>query len=220
MNSPTMPDRDLQSVYEQIFIGDHSFEVIRSRFGKQALHVTTPRGSGEKLFIKVYTHNSLIGRFKARMAATGGLHDWHICSRMAAIGIPVPRPVGKGCWPKQALLPRKTLFAQDWVKDGQPLSQLLRQKRESGNVDEQWLHRLYDEIGKFVAAIHQRGFFPRDLHPGNLLLRQPAPDAIRLELIDYESIRRRGPYRKNKAHLNLGHICSYLNTFRPTSTNG
>lgn len=215
MNRLTSPDHILQQMYEQILHGDHSFKTIRSRLGKQILCVPDPQANGENLFVKIYSHSGFFERLKARLARTGAIHDWHICNQLSLAGVSVPRPVGQCCWPDRALLPYKTLFAQQWIKDGQPLSQLIRRKKEAGKISGQWLNRLYDAIGKFVAVIHQQGFFPRDLHPGNLLLSESIEGKIVLTLIDYESIRRRRPYRKNKAHLNLGHICSYFRGFSP-----
>lgn len=215
MSRLTSADQILQRMYQQILNGDHSFEIVRSRSGKQILCVPAAQANGQKLCVKTYSHNGIIERLKARLARTGGLHDWNLCNQLAHAGVSVPHPMGCGRWPARARLPRKTLFAQQWVEDGQPMSQLMRRKKEAGSISEPWLHRLLESIGRFVAVIHQKGFFPRDLHPGNLMLHEPLSGDIGLSLIDYESIHRRHPYRKNKAHLNLGHICSYFNAFLP-----
>ena len=205
----------MQPLFQKILSDDHTFEVVRSRFDRQILRVPANHPGETDLFVKVYRHLGLISRFKAGMAKTGGYHDWRICGRLYRAGLCVPQPVGRAKKPAWGMLPHKTLFAQQWISDGHPLSQLVHQKKKAGQLTEQWLGRLHDAIGEFVATIHQQGLYPRDLHPGNVLLREPEKEEFTLILVDYESIQKRRPYQKSKAHLNLGHICSYLDAFSP-----
>lgn len=218
MNRDAALNHHMSSLFRQILSGDHAFEPIRVRSNKQILRVPlnwSDRTAEIDLFVKVYNHTSLKSRFKARTARSGGYHDWHICCRLIAAGLCVPRPIGRASEPLRTLLPRKTLFAQEWIADGQTLSNLLHQKSQSGQISNKWLNRLYDTIGKFVATIHQCGFSARDMHPGNLLLSKTSGEELNLMLIDYESIRHRRLYRRSKVQLDLGHICSYLDGFAP-----
>lgn len=211
----TFPDNKLQPVFDHIFGDEHPFEIVRTRFDRQILRVPLLNADAGDLFIKLYRHQGIIARLKARLAKIGGLHDWRMCGLLAKSGLAVPNPLGCAGWPQRNMMPKKTLFAQQWIKDGQPLSQAVHRKKENEQLSDQWLNRLLAILGRFVATIHQQGFFPRDLHPGNLLLRETSQGQLDLMMIDYESICRRRSCRKNLAHLSLGHICSYLNAFSP-----
>lgn len=203
----------LQSLFDAVFQEDHPYPVIRTRGNRQILRVPSLDIDTPALCVKVYHHLEKTDRLKAGLARTGGLHDFCLCDRLYKAELPVPHPVGCAGWPKGHLLPRKTVFAQPWINGAVPLSQLIHRKKEAGQIFDGWLARLFDQLGKSMAAIHQRGFFPRDMHPGNLLVKETNQELPELWLIDYESVRLRRLRRKSIAHLSLGHLCSYLNAF-------
>ena len=206
-------ENPLQRLFDSIFLEDHAFKVVRSHANRQVLRISPSDTNTEALFVKVYHHSARGERFKARLAMTGGLHDFRICDLLRKAKLPAPKPVACASWPPKHLLPQKTMFVQQWIRGSAPLIELIKRKKDAGQLSDQWLVGVFEKLGRFVATIHQCGFFPRDLHPANLLARETSPGRFQLWMIDYESVSRRHLRRRNIAYLNLGHLCSYLDGF-------
>ena len=203
----------LQPLFDSVFREEYPDRIIRIRGNRQILHIPSVDVDTDDLCIKVYRHVAKTDRLKAKVAGIGGLHDFRMGSLLFNAEVAVPTPLGWASWPPGHLFPHKTAFAQQWIHGAEPLSQQIHRKKEAGHLSHGWLTRLLDRLGRFVATIHQRGFFPRDMHPGNLLLKETRLGKPELWLIDYESLRLRRLRRKSIAHLSLGHLCSYLDAF-------
>ena len=207
-----------QLVSEQGPEQDGPFELIRSRLGKHVYRVRDILENGSDMFAKVYCHKGCTRQFKAYLGKTGGGHDWRIATGLVKAGSFAPQPLGWACQGKSRLLPRKTVFAQQWLSNGISLNRLLKEKQKNDPMFADWMQQVGVSIGEFIAKIHGSGFWPRDFHPENLMINVAGAsdqDRIRPDksfiLIDYEAVE----IKRNAAsvaHLSLGHMASYLLT--------
>jgi tRNA A-37 threonylcarbamoyl transferase component Bud32 len=81
------------------------------------------------------------------------------------------------------------------------MEQTLPKRR--GQRQAEMRQRLAQEMGCFVARMHQAGVTHQDLHPGNLLLRLDHEDTPRLYLIDLHAVRLGGELHWNASRDNL-----------------
>ncbi|MCC5866255.1 MAG: 3-deoxy-D-manno-octulosonic acid kinase [Wenzhouxiangella sp.] len=99
--------------------------------------------------------------------------EWQVLVRLAAAGLPVPRPLMASC--ERSGLSYRGALLSERIPDALPLSQLL-----GVLTDADWLE-LADTLSRFFAA----GLIHADLNPGNLL----RDSAGRWYLLDFDRAR-------------------------------
>jgi tRNA A-37 threonylcarbamoyl transferase component Bud32 len=113
------------------------------------------------LLIKQYFYRGPIDVFKTLARRTPALREWRALREAERRRLPVPKPLALGRGERQSLLvtefvePAVTL--EDFVK-AEPAVGIRR--------------RTIREIAVLIRTMHDAGLYQRDLHPGNLLLRE------------------------------------------------
>jgi hypothetical protein len=148
-------------------------------------------------FIKVYNYQSLAGRLRGIRRNTGpctqsrALREARALLWLAKQGFPAPRPVVVLEARRWKLLTKAVLVTVAWP--GQRLDRLLP---ELPSVRRQ---QLAQDLGRFVAEMHRRGFRDRNLDLRNLLARERPDQTFELAKIDSGRYRILAPGRGEDA---------------------
>lgn len=199
LNPPKeMTDRWEDRPLASFFHDRRGCAVVRKDSNKVLLRVSGGVGDNADLFIKIYLHPSLCSRVQACWRRAGGARELNVCRRLRSLGVPTPEPVG--CAVERAWfgLPRRSLYAANWIGDAVTLQDLISHEYDRKQDRNEWFRDLTVAIGRFIATLNKKGVVPRELNAGNLLIRRLNGRRFEFLLLDYERIAflRRPPLSK------------------------
>jgi tRNA A-37 threonylcarbamoyl transferase component Bud32 len=113
------------------------------------------------LLVKQYFHHSPIDLVKAFVRGTPALREWRALREAERRHLPVPKPLALGRRERQSLL------VTEFVESAVTLEDFAKAEPAAGMK-----RRIIREIAMLVRTMHDAGLYQRDLHLGNLLLRQ------------------------------------------------
>ena len=158
--------------------------IIRQDEDKIIVKIPADRSGTVALFVKVYIHESLSSRLRNVLnGKTSGKRDHQVCVKLQKLGIQVPKPVGYCNDQTNILKAGKSLFAAQWL-DGKSLAALIQKKSRKTNfkggagaketdarlMENNGFSSLCSRLGGFVATLHNKGVYSKDLNVGNLLI--------------------------------------------------
>ena len=112
------------------------------------------------LLVKQYFHHSPVDLVKKLVRGTPALREWRALREAERRHLPVPKPFALGRRERQSFL------VTEFVEPAVTLEDFA--KAEPAGMK----RRIIREIALLVRAMHDAGLYQRDLHLGNLLLRQ------------------------------------------------
>ena len=113
------------------------------------------------LLIKQYFHRGPVDHFKNFVRGAPALREWHALREAERRRLPVPKPLACARGERQSLL------VTEFVESAVTLEAFLKSERAVG------IRRgIIQDMALLVRKMHDAGFYHRDLHLGNLLLRQ------------------------------------------------
>ncbi len=113
------------------------------------------------LLVKQYFHHGPIDFLKTFVRGTPALREWRALREAERRRLPVPKPLALGRRERQSLLVTEFVESAVTLEDFAKVEQAAGIKR-----------RILREIALLIRTLHDAGFYQRDLHLGNLLLRQ------------------------------------------------
>jgi hypothetical protein len=176
------------------------------------------------LFVKVYIHDDLCFRLQnALHGKTYGKRDLQVCAKLQELGIQVPKPVGYCDDQPTIFSAEKSLFAAHWL-DNMSLAALINGmsgqanfKRKAGAneaiallMEKSGFSVLCSRLGGFVATLHNKEVYPKDLNVGNILIEIPASGFPEFFLTDYENICFKKQVGRRKSLNNIIQVCAAL----------
>lgn len=137
------------------------------------------RHDGCHLVLKTYYRGGVPGRFVRESYLYTGIEntrmwrEFHLLSRLSAMGLPVPRPAGARCVLMSPFVYRGELIMEE-IRDSRTLLDVLRLRPLS---DDCWRR-----IGAMIADFHRHGVYHHDLNASNILLSTEGG----MHLIDFD----------------------------------
>lgn len=128
------------------------------------------------LLIKQYFSAGGLQRMKSALRGDAAEREWRALRGAAERLLPVPRPLALG------FLPDASLLVTEFITSAQALDELLRAAIEPARR-----RRIVRAAALLLRALHDAGYFQRDLHFGNLLGRENE-ERIELWLIDLQRV--------------------------------
>jgi tRNA A-37 threonylcarbamoyl transferase component Bud32 len=121
-----------------------------------------------------------------------GRNEGKRSQQLAAIGVPTIWPVALGEQRKRRCLFENYLVTPE-IPDAIPLDEFAMQQLPGWPEPRRSSVRqkLAEALGIMTARLHDAGFLHLDFHPGNILVRFPAPDEPELIMLDLDAMRRR-----------------------------
>lgn len=116
---------------------------------------------GPALLVKQYFHASPIDLVKNFVRGAPALREWRALREAERRRLPVPKALALGRRERQSLL------VTEFVESAVTLEDFAKAEQAAGIK-----RRIIREIALLMRTMHDAGFYQRDLHLGNLLLRQ------------------------------------------------
>jgi tRNA A-37 threonylcarbamoyl transferase component Bud32 len=113
------------------------------------------------LLIKQYLHRGPIDFIKTLVRGAPALREWRALREAENRRLPVPKPLALGRRERQSLLVTEFIESAVTLEDYAKAAPAIGVKR-----------RIIREIALLIRRMHDAGVYQRDLHLGNLLLRQ------------------------------------------------
>ena len=198
--------------------------IIRRDVDKTIAKVPAASDGTTALFVKVYIHDDLCSRLKnALHGKTSGKRDIQVCAKLQALGIQVPKPVGYCDDQPNVFAATKSLFAAHWL-DSMSLAFLINgisgqatSKRKTGAsealvpfMEKSGFSAFCSRLGGFVATLHNKEVYSKDLNVGNILIEISASDFPEFYLTDYENICFKKRVGRKKYLNNIIQVCAAL----------
>ena len=227
----------MKQVFSKIINNYRECIVLRKDEEKVILKVTREVSGGKELFVKIYLFpNRWKNFYKFAGLRKGGFRDYRVCKKLKSLGVPVPDPVGSYGDPWIPGFPRRSLFASKWIEDSVSIpnlmgglisgeskldDQILPRKKEKivyedKNKDSSHLlssgdlKKLSNSLGEFIAFLHKKRIYCKDLNAGNILVRISENSHFHFLLIDYEGISFIRPISKRRKISNLSKIAAIM----------
>jgi len=227
----------MKQIFSKIIYNYNGCIVIRKDEEKVILKVTREVSGGKELFVKIYLFpNRWKNFYKFAGLRKGGFRDYRVCQKLKSLGVPVPDPVGSYGDSRIPGLPRRSLFASKWIEDSISVQDLMiRHFSVESNADDQILPRkkkkivyedknkdsshllsgddlkkLSNSLGEFIALLHKKRIYCKDLNAGNILVRISENSHFHFLLIDYEGISFIRPISKRRKISNLSQIAALI----------
>ncbi len=168
---------------------------------KQAPHCTVYRVilPGLHFHLKHYHPADARSRARSLLRPSKAKSEAERTREAGARGVPTLEPLAVGESPDGSYLLTRT------VLDARTLTAFLEEElpRLDARRRARIRQRLATALGRFLARMHEAGVVHDDLHPGNLLLRLGAADAVDLTLIDLYAVRIEAPLDWPRSRDNL-----------------
>ncbi len=198
--------------------------IIRQDEDKIIVKIPADKNGTAALFVKIYIHESLRSRLRNVLnGKTAGKRDHQVCLSLQALGIRVPKPVGYCDDQTNILAAGKSLFAAQWL-DGKSLAALIQRKsrqtdfkgeagakeNDSRLMEKNNFSTLCTRLGGFVATLHNKGVYSKDLNVGNVMIGTENKGLPEFFLLDYENVWFKKQVGRNKSLNNIIQVCAAL----------
>ena len=154
-----------------------------------------PDGSG--YYVKRYKFKRSTDRVKYLVRCTKARHEWNICAKLHEADIPTCDVLAmaerkKGPFYREAFLVSREILGTVELKEF---------------VDQEWWleagvptrMEILEELANLSGQLARKGFFHKDYHAGNILVRPSAPPGSRLFVLDLHSIYKKRSLRRRHA---------------------
>ncbi len=125
------------------------------------------RCGDSEYFAKLYHPNGLAARVKLVFRGPTALREWRVGMYAVEHAIAAVLPVA-AAWSPSRLNGGPSLLITQAIAGVQPLNEYWLGVRD----DHRAANSLIEEVARLIARAHQCGFQHRDMHPGNILVRQ------------------------------------------------
>jgi serine/threonine protein kinase len=170
--------RDRFILADRLGVGDG--EVLRA-----TPHRRVVRLQGTKpLIVKHFYHGGIVGILKALLRGTPAEREWDALAQAQHRGLPAAKPVALG--QEERFTRRRSLLVTESLEGGVPLNDFLF---GSGRIPRPRKRRqAVQEVAFLIRKAHDLGFYQRDLHLGNILLREKG-ETLEAFLIDLQRVK-------------------------------
>jgi tRNA A-37 threonylcarbamoyl transferase component Bud32 len=146
-------------------------------------------GKDNLLFAKRYKCRGIADKVKYFFIPSKVSVEWKTMHALLDRGIPVARPLAKGEHRRYHVLQDSYLFTQALVH-ALPLRAYITQMQDQSDSSEAFRSRreIISAVARVVSAIHEEGFFYRDLHAGNILVDTSDDDTPVIYPIDFHKV--------------------------------
>ena len=141
------------------------------------------------LFVKRYKCRGITDKIKYFFISSKVSAEWKNMHAFLDRGISVARPLAKGEHRKYNLLQDSYLFTQALVH-ALPLRDYITKIQDQSDSNEAFRSRreVISAVAQVVSAIHEEGFFYRDLHAGNILVDTSDDGTLVIYPIDFHKV--------------------------------
>ena len=151
-------------------------QILRYTPRRRVLYAAGPPA----LLIKQYFHAGLIELTKNFFRGTPARREWRALRDAERRHIPVPKALALGVQRRASI--RQSFLVTEFIAPAESLEELLRGKLAAGRK-----RRILHKAALLIRQMHDCGYYHRDLHFGNLLVRQRDEEA-ELFLLDLQRI--------------------------------
>ena len=146
-------------------------------------------GNRTSLFVKRYKCRGITDRMKYFFMPSKVASEWRNMHAFLDRGIQVARPLAKGEKKRFYFLQDSYLFTQGLV-NALPLRDYMMKVQDQYNSREAIRSRkeIISAVSQVVSAIHEEGFFYRDLHAGNILVDTRDDGTLQIYPIDFHKV--------------------------------
>ena len=146
-------------------------------------------GQEKHLFVKRYKCRGITDKIKYFFMSSKVSAEWKNMHAFLDRGISVARPLAKGEHRWYNLLRDSYLFTQALV-NALPLREYIAKIQDQSDLTEAFRSKreVISAVARVVSAIHEEGFFYRDLHAGNILVDTGDDDTLVIYPIDFHKV--------------------------------
>ena len=155
------------------------------------------RAEGGSLIVKWFHHRGVMGVLRALFAGTPAARQWKALVGARQAGLPSPSGIALG--EQKGIFRRESLLAVQFLDNTEALADALwGPKRVAGKRRREVVR----EVAALVRKAHDRGFYLRDLHARNILIKLNGA-GVEAYLIDLQSFSERRSLKPGKRWKNL-----------------
>jgi tRNA A-37 threonylcarbamoyl transferase component Bud32 len=170
----------------------------RGQIIKRGPHRTVYRFDlpGLSIYVKQHHLPDRVTRLRQCLRAPKAKREFDRLVEFARRGVPAPQPLGWGAAPGWA---SESLIITRALDDVTPLNRIF----VAGAIEAKARRNLAEHLGRFVARLHGAGVDHRDLHSGNIVVRQSTAGDVELFLVDLDAVRLTSPLPHWRSIANL-----------------
>lgn len=159
--------------------------LIKENNVRASFFLKPPEAAADRIFIKRYKQQGWVDRCKHLVLPAKAVAEWRNMQRFAACGLPVPRPIALGIRQTGLMLKDSCLMTEALLA-ALPVHEFLDQQFPllSAERADAVKKELTVSLARLAANVHNAGFFYRDLHAGNILIKISTERDCQLFLID------------------------------------
>lgn len=173
---PLIPSAALGMLLQPVH-GSQS-RIIRENKVRRSMLIRIPQ-LPEELFAKLYKKPAGAEKLKYFLLPSKASSEWKNMLKLYERGLPVARPLARGEIRRRGFLQEAYLFTVA-LAGAIPLTDFA-----AGISDFAGRMRLEEKAARLVSEIHNRGFFFRDLHAGNILIVPESGTGYHMWLADF-----------------------------------
>jgi tRNA A-37 threonylcarbamoyl transferase component Bud32 len=176
-----LDDHLLENLYPRLnnFSASSKFSVVKNNNARTALFFRPEQSSSEQLFVKLYKKRKLGQKLKHILVPSQALSEWKKLRHFNKIGLASPKPLAFSEKRRFGLLDESCLIIEV-IPSAIPLNQYFEKDDfKSGKKT-----RFILVLARFIRSLHDNNVFYKDLHSGNILVREKKEADVELFFID------------------------------------
>ena len=176
-----LDDHLLENLYPRLnnFSASSEFSVVKNNNARTALFFRPEQSSSEQLFVKLYKKRKLGQKLKHILVPSQALSEWKKLRHFNKIGLASPKPLAFSERKRFGLLDESCLLIEV-IPFAPPLNKYL----EKNDLRSEKKRELVIVLARFIKSLHDNNVFYRDLHSGNILVREKKETGFELFFID------------------------------------
>jgi len=171
----------LENLYPRLnnFSTSSEFSVVKNNNARTALFYKPKQSAPEQFFVKLYKKGKPGHKLKHILVPSKALSEWKKLLHFNSIGLPSPKPLAFSEKKRFGLLDESCLLIEA-IPSALPFNQYI----ETSNLSPEKKKKLIADLARFIKNLHDNNVFYRDLHLGNILVREKKDTAFELFFID------------------------------------
>jgi len=202
-------------------------EMVKDNMVRTVARLPDPdRPDGPGYFVKRFKLKKTKEKLKHLLIPTKARHEWRICRALQSDGIPTCDVLAIAEQKRGPFFTEAFLVSRE-VQDATTLKQfILEWDSKDQEWDETYKAQVVEELARLTGSLARLGYYHRDYHAGNILIRPQSPAGERLWVVDLHRISQRALRRRQVLRMlamladssklpavNTGHRLRFLSIF-------
>ncbi len=195
----------LEDLYPRLsdFTACPEFSVVKDNNVRTVLFLKPEEGASEQVFIKLYKKGDLGEKLKHLLVPSKAFSEWQKLRHFDEIGLACPKPLAFSERKRFGLLNESCLLIS-----AIPLSFPLTEYIKKGTLPFNKKRRIVIALACLIRDLHNNNVFYRDLHGGNILIKEKGASGFELFFIDLHRAALLGKISERMKIQDIAQLCN------------